>query len=43
VLAEDVLHEGLLEAGDLGGVHLVQVSPHASVDHGHLLLDGHGT
>jgi len=38
----DVLGELLLELCDLGGVHLVEESPDAAVDDGHLLLDGHG-
>ena len=37
----DVRQEVLLELGDLGRVDLVQVSAHAAVDDGHLLLDGH--
>ena len=32
----DVLEEGGLEGGDLGGVHLVQEAAHAAVDDGNL-------
>lgn len=43
MLTQDVLQEGLLKLGDLAGLHLVQVSPHASIDDRYLLFDGHGS
>ena len=42
VLAEDVLQEGLLELGDLVGIHLVQMTSDPGVDDRHLLLNSHG-
>lgn len=41
VLAQDVLQEGLLELGDLAGLHFVQVAPHAGVDDSYLFFNGH--
>lgn len=41
LLAQDVLQEGLFELCDLAGLHFVQVSPHTSIDDGHLLFNGH--
>lgn len=41
VLAEDVPKEGLLKPGDLGRVHLVQVTSDTGIDDCHLLLNGH--
>lgn len=37
-----VLEELGLKGDDLGGVHFVQMSTHASEDDGHLFLNGHG-
>lgn len=37
----DVLHELLLEGGDLRGVEFVEMASDAAVDYGDLFLDGH--